>query len=287
MNIVYLNNLKVEPSFQVSLFNASFLYGINVFEGIRAYWNDNKKDLILFDVDEHLDRLYNSLNFIGFIAPIKKENLKDELFRIIKNEGIGENVYIRITFFIDGDTSWSEKILIGRIISIRGMISNLGISLPQTLALSKYKRISSNSMPPFIKAGANYLNSRYALIDAQSRGFDGALFLSQQGFVSESTGSCVFFIKNGSFFTPSINSDILIGVTRNRVIQLSKTLGIPVYENNIGLNDLKTFEAAFLAGTMIELKSISKIEDIIYDLSHPLYTQLVIAFKKYVYAMEL
>ena len=286
MNIVFLNNKKVNHESQISLFNASFLYGINVFEGIRGYWSEFKKELIIFDIDEHLDRLYGSLNVIGFIFPVTKESLKLELLQIIKNECIRENIYIRITFFIDGDTSWSERESVGRIISLRSMASNLERASSQSLVISSYKRISCNSMPPFVKAGANYLNSRYALLEAQSKGFDGALFLSQQGYVSESTGSCVFFIKGGVLFTPSIESDILVGVTRNRIMMLASRLGIHVVEKFISPDDLKTFEASFLAGTMIELKSISKIGDNVFDTEHPMFHRLVIALKEYVYGLD-
>jgi branched-chain amino acid aminotransferase len=166
------------------------------------------------------------------------------------------------------------------------MQSNLGISQPQSLAFSSYKRISSNSMPPSVKAGANYLNSRYALLDAKKRGFEGALFLAQDNSISESTGSCIFFIKNDVLFTPSIHSDILIGVTRNRIIDLARSLGIETFQEKIAIEDLPSFEGAFLVGTMIELKPISRIEEIVYDPSHEIITKLIISLKNYVYGTE-
>jgi branched-chain amino acid aminotransferase len=285
MNIVYLNNLKVNPFGKISLFNASFLYGINVFEGIRGYWNASQNQVIIFDIDEHLERLYESFKAIGFIESISKRLLKEELLNIINTECVNEDIYIRVTFFIDGDTSWSERNLISRIISIRSMESSLGLAKPQSLIISSFKRISSNSMPPFVKAGANYLNSRYALIEAQSRGFEGALFLSQNNYISESTGSCIFFVRDGVLFTPSVDSDILVGVTRNRIINLAACLNIPVKEILIHQIEISTFEAAFLVGTMIELKPIFKIEDKNFDTSHPITNQLIIALKNYVYGI--
>jgi branched-chain amino acid aminotransferase len=285
MNIVYLRNKKVSPQDKISLFNPTFLYGINVFEGIRGYWSEIQKKLKIFDLDEHLDRLYNSADIIGFNVPVNKNVLKSELLSIIEEENIRENIYIRITFFIDGDNNWAEQNSIERLISIRSMESSLGLAKPQSLIISSYRRISSNSVPPFVKAGANYLNSRYALIEAQSRGFEGALFLSQNDCISESTGSCIFFVKDGVLFTPSVESDILVGVTRNRIIKLALSLNIPVIEMLIHQSEISTFEASFLVGTMIELKPICTIEDKHFDTSHAMTNQLIKALKNYVYGV--
>jgi len=285
MNIVYLKNQKTLPNNKISLFNPSFLYGINVFEGIRGYWSEIQEKLKIFDLDEHLDRLYNSADIIGFNVPVNKNVLKSELLSIIEEENIRENIYIRITFFIDGDKNWAEQNSIERLISIRSMESSLGLAKPQSLIISSYRRISSNSVPPFVKAGANYLNSRYALIEAQSRGFEGALFLSQNDCISESTGSCIFFVKDGVLFTPSVESDILVGVTRDRIIKLALSLNIPVREMLIHQSEISTFEASFLVGTMIELKPICTIEDKHYDTSHAMTNQLIKALKNYVYGV--
>lgn len=286
MNIVYLNNKKLTERNVISVYNPSFLYGINVFEGIRAYWSDIKMELLIFDLNEHLERLFDSAETIGFDLQIEKEDLNMELLSIITKEDIKENSYIRITFFVDGETNWSERNLIARLISIRSMNSDLGFAQPTSLAITSYKRISSNSMPPSVKAGANYLNSRYALLNAKKRGFDGALFLSQDNAISESTGSCIFFIKNDVLFTPSTNSDILIGITRNRIIDLARVSGIEIIQEKITIDDLPSFEGAFLVGTMIELKPISRIEEIVYDPSHKIITKLIILLKNYVYGTE-
>ena len=166
------------------------------------------------------------------------------------------------------------------------MISDLGFAQHTSLGITRHRRISFNSMPPSVKAGANYLNSRYAFLDAKERGFDGALFLAQDSFISESTGSCIFFIKNDVLFTPSIDSDILVGITRNRIIELARFSGIKIFEEKITVKDLPTFAGAFLVGTMIELKPIARIEDIVYDPTHEIITKLITLLKNYVYGTE-
>ena len=83
MNIVYLRNKKVNPQEKISLFNPTFLYGINVFEGIRGYWSESNGELRIFDLEEHLERLYNSADIIGFKVPVGKHELETELLEIV------------------------------------------------------------------------------------------------------------------------------------------------------------------------------------------------------------
>mgnify|MGYP000346631946 CR=1 FL=1 len=84
MNIAYYNNEFCVDRNVISIYNGSFLYGINIFEGIRAYWNSDKEKINIFGLDEHLERLYVSGNFVGFSMPITKERLKNELYNIFE-----------------------------------------------------------------------------------------------------------------------------------------------------------------------------------------------------------
>jgi branched-chain amino acid aminotransferase len=284
-NVVYLDGIKVNSANNISLYNSSFLYGINCFEGIRAYWNDSVNCLTFFDLNEHLDRLFDSAKFMNFNNLPSKEELINLLNEIEQKEKISFNIYVRITFFINGETSWSDQENISYIISLRSMNSELGYSKPVSLLISKFLRISSNSMPPSIKAGANYLNSRYALLESISSNYDGALFLNSSGYISESTGSCIFFIKNNSVYTPSIDCDILVGITRNRIIKICKLLNINLIESKILPSQLSQFESAFLAGTMIEIKPIKQINDLYFDQNNMILDLICKNLKKYVYGL--
>lgn len=287
MNIAYLNGEKVVDRNIISLYNPSFLYGISVFEGIRAYKTPQKNKVSFFDLDEHLERLYMSARFLSFNLPLNVESLKGELLSIFEKENVQENVYIRITFFIGEETSWSDENNIHYLISFRSMDSQLENSQSISLAFSTFRRISTSAMPPSVKAGANYLNSRYALIETQKKGFDGALFISNNNHISESTGSCVFFIKNNCVFTPSTDCDILVGITRNRIIDLCVKEGLKVSEEHISPSAVYNYDAAFLAGTMIEIKPISRIERMNYDtVNNATFKLITNILKNYVYEME-
>lgn len=287
MNIAYYNGKKINNLNQISIYNASFLYGINCFEGIRGYWNPEIAKMNLLDSDKHFERLDNSISHLRFNYNFNIKDLKIELHDILYAEKIEENVYIRITIFVDGETSWSEQESISRIISIRSISSRLCLKNSITMCFSNYRRISNNSMPPSVKAGANYLNSRYALLDAIGKGYDGAIFISQDGFISESTGSCIFFIKNNVLYTPNLESDILASITRERIIIIAKKLGIITIEKFINPDSIRDYDSAFLVGTMIELQQISQIDNYQLDLDNPVFLQISLAFEKYVYGFEI
>jgi branched-chain amino acid aminotransferase len=282
MNVAYLNGKRIDNLNQISLYNPSFLYGINVFEGVRSYWNGINQ--INFDLDEHLNRLYESVSFIGFKFNISMEDLRREILSILEREKLNSNIYIRITLFLGDDTSWSDENNIYRLISIRKLDSSLNNLEPISLSISSIKRISSAAMPPFVKAGANYLNSRYALLEAKSKGYDGALFSSDKNYISESTGSCIFFIKNNIVYTPSKECDILVGITRNRVIDLCKKNGIEVEEIVMPITSICLYDAAFLVGTMIELKPVSRIDRKNFNTTeNRLFLRILKLFEEYVY----
>jgi branched-chain amino acid aminotransferase len=268
MNVLNLNGARCSDTNVVSLFNPSFLYGINCFEGIRSYWNAILGRLVYLDLDAHLDRLYESIAQIGFPAPVSQAELKAELLALMDGEQVREDTYIRVTVFIGGDGSWRTSDGIHYMISARSLPSMLGKHRPIRVSVSRFRRISGRSMPPNVKAGANYLNSRYALLDVTARGFDDALFLTETGVVSEATGSAIFFIKQGRVYTPSLDCDLLRSITRMRVIRICGRLGVPVCEERIEPTAIPGFEAAFLAGTMIELRPIAAIDEARFAIDH-------------------
>ena len=116
--------------------------------------------------------------------------------------------------------------------------------------------------PPKIKCGANYINSRYAHLEAQSRGFDSAILLDRNGFVSEAPGSCIFIIKDGILKTPPIFSSVLRSITRDSIIKFSKkSLNIETIEQSLTRIDLLTADEIFLCGSAMEISKVNRIEN--------------------------
>jgi len=284
MNLGYYNGQLLTDRKVISAYNGSFLYGINCFEGMRGYWDSSSGRMVLLDIEQHIDRLFSSADRLRFNLPISKEAIIAELYEIMIKKKVEENIYIRITFFIDGETSWIEQKNISYIISCRSMVSRL-LEDPRTrnysLRVSSVLRNSECSTPPSIKAGGNYLNSRYAKLDALEQGFDDALIINQKGSISESTGSCIFFIRGNFVLTPSLDCDILPSITRRRIIGLCKNNGIEVLEGHFRLEEVMGSDAAFLCGSMIEIMPVSQIDEHKFETGNSsIYNRIVNLFKE-------
>ncbi len=235
------------------------------------------------DLRDHLDRLYRSARHMEFAPPVTSEALHREVLQIAREQGIQEDMYVRITFYLGGDGSWHSENDIHYLVSCRSMRSELGSRPPAKVGVTRFRRIDSDAMPAYVKAGANYLNSRYAMLDVRARGFDDALFLTAEGVVAEATGSTLFFFKDGAIHTPSLDCDILPGITRNRIIQLCAANGIEVHERKILPEELQSFEGAVLAGTMVELRPISVLDSHQLNTRTPLHGKLVELLSDYAY----
>ena len=150
-----------------------------------------------------------------------------------------------------------------------------------SLKISNVIRNTEKGTSPSIKAGGNYLNSRYAKIEAIEHGYDDALMINHKGFISEATGSCIFFLKDGALFTPSLDCDILPSITRYRIISLCKKNRIKVIEGRYKPGDLIRSDAAFLCGSMIEIMPISNIDNMKFDTSNSsMFRNIVKLYKK-------
>ena len=155
-------------------------YGLNVFEGIRGYWNDEKQQMYVFRLEDHINRLLKSCKLLSITCPYSKEDIKKAILSTIKANNYKEDIAIRVTVFADGFFSWASTNDFDMFISpvpkkqTNPEYNKSGLKC----CISSWKRIDENSLSPRIKCGANYINSRMAQLDALSKGFDTAVFLN-------------------------------------------------------------------------------------------------------------
>ena len=207
---IWLNGSLVErDKAKISILSPSFNYGANVFEGIRAYWNNEKKTLNIFRLNDHLDRLIESADSFGFKKIYSKSKLKEAILQTIQENKIKQDISIRQTIYADGSGNWSSSGPTGMFVSIINKERSLYKKSHLNCLVSNWERINENSMPPSIKVGANYINGRYAYLDAKKRGYDYPLLLDKNGYVSDGPGACFFLIKNGRLITPPLSASIL------------------------------------------------------------------------------
>lgn len=256
--IVYVNGqfLPREEA-KVSVFDHAFLYGDGVFEGIRAY---NGK---IFKLEEHIDRLLDSAKAID-LKPIwshkelcdlcyeslKRNELEDAYLRVIISRGEGDlglNPYLCKT---PGLVIISGKIkLYPKEMYDEGMAVITGAT----------PRIAPEALNPKIKS-LNYLNNIMAKMEGLEHGVQETLMLNSHGFLAEATGDNIFVIKNSVVYTPPEEAGILLGITREVVMELVEKAGYKMVEKNISRYDVYTADECFLTGTAAEIISVTKVD---------------------------
>jgi branched-chain amino acid aminotransferase len=253
---------------KINIMNATAQYGINVFEGIRCYYNKEYDQLYAFRLDDHLNRLFQSAKLLKFILNegMTKEFLINNIINVIKANDYNEDLYIKICMFLDSEGSWSSLSPIGMVIypypKGRVYSDKIGINC----CISSWGRISEFDIPPRIKAGANYINSRYALLEATMNGYDSSIFLNKDGKVAEGPGACIFCLRNNKLITPPITASILESITRDTIINLAKNeLGLIVEEREIDRTELYISDEVFFAGTSIEILPILSVDHYIIN----------------------
>jgi branched-chain amino acid aminotransferase len=136
-----------------------------------------------------------------------------------------------------------------------------GIKHGVRLKTSSWQRHDPNAIPPAVKATGMYINSSLAKVEALKAGYDEAVLLSPQGFVSECTGENIFMVKEGRIITPPVSAGALEGITQKSVFTIARDLGIEIETGNILRSDLYTCEEAFLSGTAAEVVPIRSVDD--------------------------
>ena len=237
-------------------------FGLNVFEGIPCYWNDQEKQLYAFRLDDHYERLLRSARLIQINCPYTKEYLKKALVDVVKANEYDENLSVRQTLFVDGLGSWGSADPVDMFVAPipKGRISSEYNKKGLNCCVTSWRRISDNTLSPRIKCGANYINSRVGQREALRNGYDTCIFLNEVGKVSEGPGSCFFMVVNGTLVTPLLTDSVLESITRDTIIKLAKENEIPVVERTIDRTELYTCDEAFLCGSAMEVTPVISID---------------------------
>ncbi|MBM3523926.1 MAG: branched-chain-amino-acid transaminase [Alphaproteobacteria bacterium] len=262
---MYLNGKIVDyADCKVHAFSSAVKYGAGVFEGLRGYWNDQAKQLYVFRLREHMERLRFGLKAMRYADIPPLAELERAIVEVSRANNIRATAHFRLIAFLDGD---DELATVGPTGVVAGAVvrgSSPRIESGMTAMISSYTRIADNAMPPRVKCTANYVNNRAAELEARAAGYDGALMLTQEGKLSEASGACCFLVRNGKLITPDLASDILESITRETVIELARTtLGLTVEERRIDRSELVAADEMFACGSgweVIPIVSVGRID---------------------------
>ena len=237
-------------------------FGLNVFEGIPCYWNDEQKQLYAFRLNDHYDRLLRSARLIQLDCPYSKADMERALKAAVTANEYDENLSVRQTLFVDGFGSWGSEGPVDMFVAPiqRGRTSAEYNKKGLHTCVTSWRRISDTTLSPRIKCGANYINSRVGQREALRNGYDTCLFLNEAGKVSEGPGSCFFMVIKGTLVTPMLTDSVLESITRDTVIQLAKQNGIPVVERTVDRTELYACDEAFLCGSAMEITPVLSVD---------------------------
>lgn len=234
---------------------------IAVFEGIRAYWIPEEKQLYVFRLSDHLDRLAESAKILRMKMPFSRNQLTESVKELLSRNNFREDVYLRIFVYLGGLWHTSEKVeacmfVAPRPSRLRTQITGIRCNI------SSWRRISDSVMPPRAKTCGNYVQWQLALNEARAAGFDNTILLTIGGKVSEAPGANIFMIRDSKLITPPRTSDILEGITRDTILKISPKIELNVEEREIDKTELYICDEAFLCGTGAEVTTVVSIDNI-------------------------
>lgn len=237
-------------------------YGMGVFEGVRAYQTD--KGPAIFRLKEHTQRLFNSAKIFQLKIPFEMETVMEAQKQVVRENKL-ESCYIRPLVWIG-----SEKLGVsakGNTIHVAiaawpwgAYLGEDGMAKGIRVKTSSFSRHHVNVSLVRAKACGYYINSILANQEALADGYDEALLLDTDGYVSEGSGENVFVIKNGKIYTPDLAS-CLDGITRDAVITMARDLGIEVIEKRITRDEMYCCDEAFFTGTAAEVTPIRELDN--------------------------
>ena len=246
----------------VHLMSPAMRYGLNIFEGLRGYWNTDERQLCVFRLQDHMDRFAQSMKLMRFAPEIEVEEVTQAVGALLRADGHRAHCHIRTTAYLDGigehhvpgPVSW--MVYAGQ----RPRTKKTGTGIH--VHISSWRRMSDNSLPPRIKCGANYANARLARFQAQIDGYDDAIMLNEVGKVGEGPGACLFAVRGGKLITPDVTSGILESITRDTILHLAREQGLNIEERSMDRTELYAADEIFLAGSAAEVLPVISVDRI-------------------------
>lgn len=239
----------------------SLHYGLGVFEGIRCY--EAEKGPAIFRLREHIERLFNSAHIFLIKIPFTRKEIEEAIIKTVKVNKVKE-CYIRPLVYIGYGAMgiYPKDNPIGVSIAVYPWGTYLGeegITKGIRIKVSSFIRGHVNSNLTRGKVCGYYVNSQLAKKEAMACGYDEALLLDTEGYVSEGSGENIFIVRKGVLKTTPLTS-ILEGITRDSIMDIARGGGIPVIEERFTRDELYIAEEAFLTGTAAEVTPIREVD---------------------------
>lgn len=248
---------------KVSVATHGLNYGTGCFEGMRCYWNEEQQQMFVLKMVPHFERLHQSVRILHMQLSYSVSELCGITLELIRRNAYREDVYVRPLLFM------ADELIGVRLHNLKTEFTMFALPLKDYIGttgirtcVSAWRRIDDNSVPARAKITGAYINSALAKTDAFHKGFDEAILLDADGHVSEGSAMNLFMIRHGQLVTPSVNQNILEGVTRKAVIQIAfEELGLRTEERSIDRTELYIADELFLCGTGAQIAPIVSVDN--------------------------
>ena len=236
-------------------------YGMGAFEGVRAYETDHGP--AIFKLEEHTERLFNSTRILGMKIPFDAATLNQAQREVVSKNNL-KSAYIRPMCFYgsEGMGLRADNLKVHTMIAAWEWGAYLGEDNMKNgirIRTSSYVRHPAHPTLSGAKTNGNYINSMMALKEALEHGFDEALMLDIDGFVSEGSGENIFVIKDEVIYTPNLTS-ALPGITRDTIVTLAKSMDYEIVEKKLSCDEIYASDEAFFTGTAAEVTPIRDLD---------------------------
>ncbi len=248
---------------KVSVATHALNYGTGCFEGIRAYWSAEREQLYVLKLREHYERFARSCRMLKIRLQLSVDELCATTLELIRQNGYRSDLYVRPLAFKSTPTI---KLMLRDVADQLAIFAQpfgnyVDVSSGLNVCVSPWQRISDNAIPARAKVTGAYINSALAVDDALEAGFDEAIFLTEDGHVSEGSSCNVFLLRNRTLVTPPVSADILEGITRDAVMQLARdVLGLEVIERDVDRSELYTADEVFFCGTGVQVSPVTRVD---------------------------
>src|ERR1700761_6404912 len=258
------HNGKMIPWEQANIHVMSHVvhYGSSVFEGIRCYTQGEGAGI--FRLTEHMQRLIDSAKIYRMPLPYTVEQLSAAVIEVVEANGVTP-CYIRpIAFRGYGEigvnpTKSPVEIYVANFPWGKYVPGNDGADV----CISSWNRLAPNTMPSLAKAGANYMNSQLIRMEADINGYSEGIALDRNGYLSEGSGENLFIIRGGTIYTSPLANSVLNGITRDSILKLAASMGIPVVEQALPRELIYICDEAFFTGTAAEVTHLRSVDRIL------------------------
>lgn len=238
-------------------------YGLGAFEGIRCYECEDGRSAI-FRLDEHVRRLFDSAKIVTIDIPYTHEQIVEACVETVRVNGL-KSCYLRPLVFLGsgamGLGAMTNRTRVAVVVWKWGAyLGDEGLEMGIRARVSSFTRPGINMVMAKGKIVGHYVNSILAKREALKGGFDEAILLDAQGYVSEASGENIFVVRDGVVATPPLGSSILGGITRDTTLRLVRDMGLTVQERLISRDELWIADEVFMVGTAAEVTPVREID---------------------------